>query len=138
MVRASLLGGLVLGLLAAVVATGLWYGVVAFTNYQIAFVAIGVGWLVGTGTVMGAGGGASFVLVVSSGLFTLAALAVSEYLSIFHFASQMFELSFSDLFQSPGLMLEVVVESLSADPITLVFWAIALWTAFKLPARAAA
>ena len=134
----GLLGGLLGGLFAAAIATGVWYGVVALTNWQIGLVAVAVGWLVGTGTVLGAGGGASFLLVVSSAIFTLVALAVSEYLIIFHFLSEIIGLSMADLLQPPDVMLQVVIESLTADPLTLVFWAIALFVSVSIPFRALA
>jgi len=131
-------GGLLGGLFAAAIATGVWYAVVAMTNWQIGLVAVAVGWLVGTGTVLGAGGGASFLLVASSAIFTLIALAVSEYLIIFHFVSEVIGLSMADLIQPPDLMLQVVIESLAADPLTLVFWAIALFVSVSIPVRAMA
>jgi len=134
----NLLGGLAGGLLAAVIATVVWYGVVAISGWQVGFIAVGVGWLVGTGTVLGAGGRGSFLHVVSSGLFTIVALAISEYLIVFHFASQAFGLVLGDLLQSPDFMLEVVVESLAADPLTLLFWGIALLAAAGIPFRAIA
>lgn len=132
----GLLGGLLGGLFAAAIATGVWYAVVALTNWQIGLVAVAVGWLVGTGTVLGAGGGVSFLLVVSSAVSTLIALAVSEYLIIFHFVSEIIGVSMAELLQPPDVMLQVVVESLTADPVTLFFWAIALFVSVTIPFRA--
>ena len=134
----GLLGGLLGGLFAAAIATGVWYAVVAISNWQVGLVAVAVGWLVGTGTVLGAGGGASFLLVASSAVFTLIALAVSEYLIVFHFVSEIIGLSLAELLQPPDLMLQVVIESLAADPLTLVFWAIALFVSVSIPFRALA
>jgi hypothetical protein len=37
--------------------------------------------------------------------------------------------------QPPDVILEVIVESIRMDPLTLVFWAIALFQAFVIPAR---
>ena len=43
----DIIGGLLAGLVAAVLATGIWYGVVAVTQYQVGLVAIAVGFVVG-------------------------------------------------------------------------------------------
>lgn len=131
----DLLGGLVGGVVGAVVATAVWYGVVAASQFQVGLVAIAVGWLVGQGVVFGAQRRVSVALIPVSVVLTLVALALSEYLIVMHFFSQ--ELGPVDLLQPPGLMLEVVTLSLQADPLTLAFWAIALFQAFMIPARAA-
>ena len=46
----DIIGGLLAGIVAAVLATGIWYGVVAVTQYQVGLVAIAVGFVVGTGS----------------------------------------------------------------------------------------
>ncbi len=60
MKRAILFGSLV-GLLTA----GVWYGAVILTQFQFGFLAILIGWLVGVGTVLGAGRGGSDVAILS-------------------------------------------------------------------------
>lgn len=134
MAAGDLFGGLLGGAVAAVIATGIWYAVVALSGWQIGFIAIGVGWLVAQGTLFGAGGRASIPLVASSAVFTLLALAVGEYLIIYHFVSQ--ELGSIELLMPIEFMVEVVIASLQADPLTLLFWAIALFAAVSIPFRA--
>ena len=130
----DVLGGALAGVVAAIVATAVWYGVVATTHFQVGIVAIAVGFIVGTGVVLGARRHTSVVLVAVSVVLTLIALAVSEYLIVAHFVSQ--ELGFAvDLVQPPDVFFGVIGDSLSADPLTLVFWAIALFQAFIIPWR---
>jgi hypothetical protein len=130
----DLMGGVLAGLVAAILATAIWYGVVATTHFQVGIVAIAVGFIVGQGVVFGARRHTSIVLVAVSVVLTLVALAVSEYLIVAHFVSQ--ELGFAvDLVQPPDVFFGVVSESLGADPLTLVFWAIALFQAFIIPWR---
>lgn len=130
----DVLGGALAGGVAAIVATAIWYGVVAATHFQVGIVAIAVGFIVGWGVVLGARRHTSIVLVAVSVVLTLIALAVSEYLIVAHFVSQ--ELGFAvDLVQPPDVFLGVIGDSLSADPLTLVFWAIALFQAFVIPWR---
>ena len=130
----DVMGGVLAGIVAAILATAIWYGVVAATHFQVGIVAIAVGFIVGQGVVFGARRHTSVVLVAVSVILTLAALAVSEYLIVAHFVSQ--ELGFAvDLVQPPDVFFGVVSDSLGADPLTLVFWAIALFQAFIIPWR---
>ena len=130
----DVLGGVLAGVVAAVLATAIWYGVVAATQFQVGIVAIAVGFIVGTGVVFGARRHTSVVLVAVSVILTLLALAVSEYLIVAHFVSQ--ELGFAvDLVQPPDVFFGVIGDSLGADPLTLVFWAIALFQAVIIPWR---
>jgi hypothetical protein len=133
----DILGGLVAGLVAATLATIVWYAVVTISQYQLGIVAIVVGFLIGQGVLLGASRRGSPVLIGISVVLTLLALVISEYLIVVHFVNE--ELATQgaaiDILQPPGLMAEVVVESLKADPLTLAFWAIALFQAFTIPAR---
>ncbi|HET7169415.1 MAG TPA: hypothetical protein VFI69_09440 [Candidatus Limnocylindrales bacterium] len=134
---ADVLGGLLVGALAAIVASAVWYGVVAVTNYQVGIVAIAVGFLVGQGVVLGARRHGHVALVAISVVLTLLALAISEYLIVVHIVNQELaaEGASVDVIQPLGLVVEVITESLKAEPLTLVFWAIALFQAFIIPAR---
>jgi hypothetical protein len=133
----DILGGLLAGLVAAVLATAVWYGVVAVTQYQVGLVAIAVGFIVGYGVVLGANRRGSIVLVAISVVLTLLALVISEYLIVAHFVGQ--ELAAEgvtlELIQPPDFVVSVVMDSVQADPLTLVFWAIALFQAFAIPSR---
>lgn len=134
----DIIGGFVGGLLAAVLATVVWYGVVANTQYQIGLVAIAVGFLVGYGVVLGANRRVSVILVPISVVLTLLALVISEYLIVAHFVGQGLAAEGVTLqvLQPPDLVISVVTDSLQADPLTLAFWAIALFQAFAIPSRA--
>lgn len=134
----EIVGGFVGGLVAAAMATAVWYGVVVATQYQIGLVAIAVGFIVGYGVVLGANRRGSVVLVPISVILTLLALVISEYLIVAHFVSQEFaaEGLTIELLQPPDFVISVVVDSLQADPLTLAFWAIALFQAFAIPSRA--
>lgn len=133
----DLAGGLLAGIVAAVVASALWYGVVVVTNYQVGIVAIAVGFIVGQGVVLGARRHGHVALVAISVVLTLLALAISEYLVVMHFLEQEFVVAGESLdrIQPIGLVIEIITESLKADPLTLLFWGIALFQAFVIPAR---
>lgn len=130
----DLLGGLLGGTMAAILSTAIWYGVVAATQFQVGLVAVAVGWLVGQGVAYGAQRRFSVGLIPISVVLTVLALAVSEYLIVAHFVSEEIGVAIP-LVQPPDVVIEVVTASLQADPLTLVFWAIALFQAFVIPAR---
>ncbi|MGH2474299.1 MAG: hypothetical protein ACRDIL_03465, partial [Candidatus Limnocylindrales bacterium] len=134
---ANLIGGLVAGIVAAAVASALWYGVVVVTNYQIGLIAIAVGFIVGQGVVLGATRRGHVALVAFSVVLTLLALAISEYLVAMHFLVPALaaEGLVIDVMQPPDLMVEIIIESIKAEPMTLLFWGIALFQAFAIPAR---
>lgn len=127
-------GGLLAGIVAAVLASAIWYGVVVVSGWQVGLVAIAVGFLVGQGVVLGARKRGSVALVAISVVLTLLALVISEYLIVAHFVGQELAPGESlEILQAPDLVVSVVTESVTADPLTLVFWAIALFQAVAIP-----
>ena len=137
-------GGVIGGAIGAVLATALWYGVVAITNWQVGIVAVAVGFIVGQGVVFGAGRHPSIALVPISVAFTLVSLVVSEYLIARHFLgiaaaeiSAEFGVTIAEVEAEFASPIELLRFSLESEPITLLFWAIAGWEAFVIPMRAA-
>lgn len=129
-------GGLIAGIVAAVLASAIWYAVVVVSGWQVGLVAIAVGFVVGQGVVLGARKRGSIVLVAISVVLTLLALVISEYLIVAHFVGQ--ELAPGEtleLVQAPDFIVNVVAASLQLEPITLLFWGIALFQAVAIPAR---
>lgn len=132
----DIVGGFLAGLVAAVLATALWYAVVVVSHYQLGIVAIVVGFLVGQAVVLGARRRGSVALVGISVVLTLLALVISEYLIVANFVSQQLAPGETiEVIQPPSFIVEIVMESVKADPLTLAFWAIALFQAVTIPAR---
>ena len=132
----DILGGFLAGLVAAVLATGLWYAVVVVSHYQLGIVAIVVGFLIGQGVVLGASRRGSVVLIAISVVLTLLALVLSEYLIVAAFVSEQLAPGETiEVLQPPSFVATVVIDSVKTDPLTLAFWAIALFQAFSIPAR---
>jgi hypothetical protein len=132
----DILGGLLAGLVAAIVASGMWYAVVVVSHYQLGIVAIIVGFLVGQAVVLGASRRRAVALVAISVALTLLALVMSEYLIVAAFVGEQLAPGETiEILQPPAFVAEVVIESVKAEPLTLAFWAIALFQAFSIPAR---
>ena len=118
----------------------IWYGIVVVADYQLGIIAIAVGWLVAQGVMLGAGRKRGPSLQAISVVITIGAMAASEYLIVRHILIQLAVEEGYFVNDVPFLLpLEdiwfLIFEGIKADPITLVFWAIALWEAFSLPAK---
>jgi len=127
-----------LGIVAAVAGGLIWYAIVALTNYQLGIAAVGIGYLVGLAVVFGAGKKRGPALQAVAVVITLVAMVVGEYFVVRHFAVKAFaEEGISDI---PVLlplktMFDWVIIGIKEDPITLLFWAIALFAAVSVPGR---
>jgi hypothetical protein len=136
---ANVLGGLIGGISGAMIATLLWFGFVVLTHFQVGLIAVAVGAIVGYGVILGAGGRASFSLIPISLVLALMALVVSEYLIDIRLVNdELVQLGSGvtiPLVNDPADMADLVVAGIEADPLTLVFWGIALFEAFVIPWR---
>lgn len=134
----NLIGALLIGLGAALISSLIWYAVVVVTNYQLGIIAIAVGWLVAQAVMLGAGRKRGPRLQGLSVVITVMAMAFSEYLIVRHFAVQaLAKEGYTNipLLLPLDVMLILIVEGIKADPLTLLFWGIAVWEAFALPAQ---
>lgn len=131
---ARMVPAIALGLLASLAAAAVWYGAVILTKYQLGVIAVGVGWLVAYAVMFGAGkkrGGA--LPYVSVGI-SLIGMVIAQYLIVQHYAVKaLADEGITGVRLLPvGLSINLIYESLKADPLTLLFWIIALWQAFVL------
>ncbi len=131
---------LIFGLVAGAVGAALWFAIVVITQWQLGLVAVGIGALVGTGVMLGAGRKYGRRLQLLSLAITLAAMVVAEYFIVREFVVQILtEEHGADyaenvpLFLPLSLAWDFVVEGVQADVTQLFFWALALWTAFRIP-----
>jgi hypothetical protein len=130
--------GLALGAGAAVVAAAIWTLIVVITDYQVGIAAIGVAFLVATAIRYGAGGSSSIGLRVGSVGLTVLSMGFAEFLIVRHFVKQALAaegLNVSiPLLIAPWEMVMVVGESLAEYPVTLLFWALAVFFAWRFSA----
>ena len=131
----NLIGALLAGLVAAVVAAAAWFGVVVLTKYLIAYAAIAVGMVVGAAVVVGSGGKRGRSLQVMSVLIALTAVGFTEYLVARYGGIQVHGPEGYPLLVGPGRMLEMIVDGIEQDYLTLLFWGVCLLVAFAVPAK---
>lgn len=126
----NLIGAVGLGLGAAIVSCLAWYAIVVLSKYQVGFVAVGVGWVVAQGVMFGAGRKRGMVPQVISAALTLVAMLLSEYFIIRYFYYEGISVP---ILLSLDEIWYLITLGIQEDPITLLFWGIALLTAFTWP-----
>ena len=130
----SLVGGFLAGAVAALVGAGAWALVAVLTGYQIGFMAIGVGFLVGL-AVQFAGKGISKIFGVMGAALALVGCLLGNYFAVAHFVGEAEGLGFFDTLSriSPAAIPELMMVTFS--PMDLIFYGIAVYEGFKLSFR---
>lgn len=124
------LGGVAAALLGAV----LWAAITVVTNYQIGFMAIGVGMLVGY-AVRTFGKGVDKPFGFIGGVLTLAGCALGDLLTACALVARQYDVSILKILS--GLDLEMAGELMTAyfGPMDLLFYGLAVWEGYKLSFR---
>lgn len=125
-------GGLLLGLCAALASAMAWYLVSVKIQAQFGILAVGVGWLVAQAVMFGAGRKRGRALQIISLVIALLTMVLSRYLVLREYAMR--ELGDLPLFLPLDTAANLLFDSLKTNPVILLFWAIAMWEAFVLPA----
>ncbi|MBM3250381.1 MAG: hypothetical protein FJZ09_06035 [Candidatus Omnitrophica bacterium] len=128
----------VVGSLAALAAGVAWYLFSVLTGYQIGYVAIGVGFLIGHAVIWGSGKKRGPSLQIISAVITVVTLLVSQYfLVLFYLREYLLEHSAEFpgyngqwLFVSP---FEPDVLKAMFSPIGLIIWGVGIYFAYSLP-----
>ena len=130
----SMVGGFLAGSAAALAGVGVWALVTVLTGYQIGFMAIGVGFLVGL-AVQFAGKGINKVFGVMGAALALLGCLLGNYFTIVHFVGEAEGLGFFDTLTriSPAAIPELM--AITFSPMDLVFYGIAVYEGFKLSFR---
>ncbi len=130
----SLGGGILAGTVAGLIGAILWAIVTVVTGYQIGFMAIGIGFLVGYGVrIFGKGIDRSFGF--TGGLLALLACAAGNVLAACGMVARQHEVPFFQVLSA--LNLEMAAEMMYAmwSPIDLLFYGIAIYEGYKISFR---
>ena len=136
---ANMVRALLFGLAAGTVGAAIWFAIVVVTNYEVGLLAVLIGAMVGTAVMIGSGRKRNLQLQLLSVLITVAAMAVAEYFIVRHFVVEYLvqhgqaTSAQVPLFLPLEMAWDFVVGALQDDPLTLLFWGIAVWTAFRVP-----
>ena len=118
------------GLVAAAVGAGLWALVTIVTGFQIGWMAVGVGFLVGW-AVRIAGKGTHRAFGIMGALLALGGCAIGNLLTIVVIAARHFEIPLVAVFSR--LTPDVVVQLMGAtfSPMDLLFYGIAIYEGYR-------
>lgn len=128
----SLLGALLLGTVAACFATAGWVLVEGGeVRRGLVYAALIVGFIVAWATVIGARGRTSFLIVLISGLLTIASVAAGEYLIVSAMISPPGTTGF--VVQPPDEVLPALLDAVKGAPLRPVLWLFAIGEGFAIP-----
>ncbi|WP_373045373.1 hypothetical protein [Vulgatibacter sp.] len=124
------------GIAGALVAAGVWAAIVVFTEYEVGYVAVLVGYLAGMGVKLGAGKARGKSLQITAAALGLFGLVVAKYFIFAHFfAASLAEDGISaGPFDPTILAIFPVALPGMLSPFDLLWVLLALSTAWKVPA----
>ena len=130
----NLVGGILAGSAAALIGASVWAMITVATNYQIGYMAILVGAVVGF-SVRTIGKGLDILFSVVGALIALLGCVVGNFLSVIGYIANANDLGYMDTLFSFDYSLLGEVMSATFDVRDLLFYGIAAYTGFKLSRR---
>ena len=130
----NLAGGIGAGVVASLVGAAIWAAVTVATGYQIGWMAIGVGFLVGM-AVRTVGKGIDNIFGIAGAVLALLGCAVGNLLAVVGFVSQQESAPFMSILSQLDFATieELMVQTFS--PMDLLFYGIAIYEGYKLSFR---
>lgn len=130
----NLLLGLAAGIVAMLVGAALWAVVTAVTHWQIGYMAVGVGLLVGY-AVRAAGKGMTTVYGVMGAVLSLLGCVLGNLLSVCIIVASDMAIPFADVVAklTPALAVDMMVETF--HPLDLLFYAFAVMEGYRFSIR---
>lgn len=122
------------GSVAALIGAALWAAITVATEYQIGFMAVGVGFLVGF-AVGKFGGGQSTVFRVTGAVLALLGCVLGNFFTLIGFASRQEEIGFLPMLAQVDYTLIPGVMASTASPMDFLFYGIAIYEGFKLSVK---
>lgn len=122
--------GFVAGLVAAAVGAGAWAGVTIATGYQIGWMAVGVGFLVGWAVRLG-GRGTHMAFGILGAFLALGGCALGNLMAIVVLAAGHYQVPVLDVFSrlTPDVILSLMAATFK--PLDLLFYGIAIYEGYR-------
>jgi hypothetical protein len=133
--RPDLIHALLLGLIAGLLGAIVWFLILVKTGWEIGFVAVGLGYVVGVAAMRGAGGKRGRRVQLTAVAATVLVMLFTQYLIGQHFLGRILVREGYEpppLLLPPDAMLTVTLLSLM-DLATLALWGFALIFAYSVP-----
>ena len=122
----AMLGGAV----AAVVGASIWAAISAATNYQIGFMAVGVGFLVGL-AVRKMGRGIDVSFGVTGAVLSLLGCALGNYLTVCIAIAREYQVDFFSVLAGSDFEQVVMLMKASFSPMDILFYALAVYYGYR-------
>jgi len=126
----GIIGGAVGGLLGAVA----WATVTYLTEYQIGWLALGVGFLVGLG-VRFLGKGIDRVFGIVGGVIALVSVALGNFLTALGYVAKAYQVSFMEVLQNFDYTMTFELMKLTFTGMDLIFYALAVYAGYRYSFR---
>lgn len=126
----SLSKGFTAGIVAAITCAALWAMITVATEYQIGWMAVGVGYLVGF-AIRFAGKGVDQIFGITGAMLALFGCILGNVLTIYMFIAKEYTVPVASVFLQldTAEIIDMLIESF--NPIDLIFYAIALIEGFR-------
>ena len=130
----NITGAVLAGLVAALAGAGVWTLITVLTEYQIGWMAVGVGFLVGM-AVRFAGKGLDMTYGVIGATLALLGCLLGNLFTVCWFVAEVESMTFMEVVSSLnfGVAVDMVVSTFA--PMDLLFYGIAVYEGFKLSIR---
>lgn len=132
----NLFGAMALGLIGGLVAGVVWYLIVVVTGYEVGYVGIGVGYLIGLAVHIGSGRRRGVPLQMLSAGITLMALLVANYFTFLHSLQKYLIEQKTEGYGGEFFFISPIHPAFLQNlvsPIGLLIWAVSLYVAFSVP-----
>jgi hypothetical protein len=126
--------GIGAGAVAALAGAALWAVITVFTGYQIGFMAVGIGFLVGW-AVRAAGKGVDKSFGIAGAVLALLGCLVGNLLAMVGFVARQEGIPFFDLLSRLDVSVAIELMKASFSPIDLLFYGIAVYEGYRLSFR---
>jgi len=122
------------GTAAAVVGAGIWAFVTAVTNWQIGFMAVGIGFLVGY-AVRKLGQGVDMTFGIVGAALSLVGCALGNYLTVCAMIARQENIAFFEVLNRVDLQTAIDLMIETFNPMDLLFYGLALYYGYKYSFR---
>lgn len=130
----NLVNGILYGLFAALAGAAIWAGVTIATEYQIGWLAVGIGFLVGI-AVRAGGKGIDQVYGVVGAALSLLGCALGNLLTIAWFMSQEFGVPVSEVLSGMDPAMAIEMMSATFEVTDLLFYGLAVYFGYRYAFR---
>jgi hypothetical protein len=126
--------GIVAGLVASLIGAGVWAGITVGTGYQIGWIAVGVGFLVGI-AVRQFGKGITNIFGIVGAALALFGCLLGNLLSFCIVIAQQEEIAFMEVVGTLNVSVIVELFKVTFSAIDLLFYGIAIYEGYKFSFR---